>query len=126
MNNPFFKNNGPFKIDKILKSSGLKNINKFKNFKIYDVKDLSESTSKNITFFHSKKYFDLALKTKASFCITTENLKDYLPNNCNKIVVENVLLSIAKITKIFYPDSVSDDFDTTLKVINKTSFKKKS
>ena len=125
MNNAFFKNKGPFKIDKLLKLSELKSINNFKNFNVYDVKDLSTSTSKDITFFHSKKYFNLASKTKALFCITTENLKNYLPVNCNKIIVDNVLIATAKITKIFYPDSVSDDFDTTSKDINKTSFKKK-
>ena len=125
MNNPFFKNKGPFKIDKLLKLSELKSINNFKNFNVYDVKDLSTSTSKDITFFHSKKYFNLASKTKALFCITTENLKNYLPVNCNKIIVDNVLIGTAKITKIFYPDSVSDDFDTTSKDINKTSFKEK-
>ena len=125
MNNQFFKNKGPFKIDKLFKLSGLKNINNFKNINIYDVKDLSTSTSKDITFFHSKKYFNLASKTKALFCITTENLKNYLPDDCNKIIVDNVLVVTAKITEIFYPDSVSDDFDTTSKDINKTSFKKK-
>ena len=125
MNNAFFKNKGPFKIDKLLKLSELKSINNFKNINVYDVKDLSTSTSKDITFFHSKKYFNLASKTKALFCITTENLKNYLPDDCNKIIVDNVLIATAKITKIFYPDSVSDDFDTTSKDINKTSFKKK-
>ncbi len=125
MNNPFFKNKGPFKISKLLKLSGLKSINNFKNIKINDIKDLSTSTSKDITFFHSKKYFNLAYKTKALFCITTENLKNYLPDNCNKIIVDNVLIATAKITKIFYPDSVIDDFDTTSKDISKTSFKKK-
>ncbi len=30
MNNPFFKNKGPFKIDKLLKLSGLENINNYK------------------------------------------------------------------------------------------------
>ena len=125
MNNLFFKNNGPFKIDKLLKLLGLENINNFKNINIHDIKDLSTSASKDITFFHSKKYLNLASKTKAIFCITTENLKNYLPVNCNKIIVENVLIATAKITKIFYPDSVSDDFDTTSKDINKTSFKKK-
>ncbi len=125
MNNPFFKNKGPFKIDKLLELSGLKSINNFKNINVYDVKDLLTSTSKDITFFHSKKYSNLASKTKAFFCITTENLKNYLPNECNKIIVDNVLIATAKITKIFYPDSVSDDFDTTSKDINKTSFKKK-
>ncbi len=126
MTNPFFKNKGPFSIDKLLKLSGLKNINILKkNIKIYDINDLSASTSKDITFFHSKKYFNLASKTKALFCITTESLKNYLPSNCNKIIVDNVLIATAKITKIFYPDSVTDDFDTTSKDINKTSFKKK-
>ena len=31
MNNPFFKNNGPFKIDKLIKFAGLKNINNLNN-----------------------------------------------------------------------------------------------
>ena len=125
MINPFFKNKGPFKIEKLLNLSGLENIYNFKNDKVFDIKDLSSATSKDITFFHSKKYFNIASNTKALFCITTENLKNYLPNNCKKIIVENVLFSTAKITKIFYPDSVTDDFDTTSKDINKTLFKKK-
>ena len=125
MNNPFFKNKGPFKIDKLLKLSEIKSISNLKNINIHDVKDLSTSTSKDITFFHSKKYFNLASKTKAFFCITTENLKNYLPEKCNKIIVDNVLIATAKITKIFYPDSVCDDFDITSKDISKTSFKKK-
>ena len=125
MTNLFFKNKGPFEINKLLKFAELKNIQKYKNLKIYDVKDLSTSTKKDITFFHSKKYEVHASKTKASFCITTDNLKDYLPKNCNKIIVDNVLIATAKITKIFYPDSVTDDFDITVKDISKTSFKKK-
>ncbi len=82
MINPFFKNNGPFKIDKLLKLSSIKNFDNFKNINIHDIKDLSTSGPKDITFFHSKKYLNLACKTKANFCITTENLKNYLPNNC--------------------------------------------
>ena len=38
-------------------------------------------------------------------------LKNYLPDDCNKIIVDNVLVVTAKITEIFYPDSVSDDFE---------------
>jgi len=125
MTNPFFSNKGPFEINKLLRLISLTNIQKFKNTKIYDIKDLSSSTKKDITFFHSKKYENQALNTKALFCITTENLKDYLPKNCNKIIVDNVLMTTAKITKIFYPDSVNDDFDRTVTDISKTSFKKK-
>ena len=123
MVNPFFKNKGPFKIDEILNLVEEKNIYNFKSQKIYDIKDLTNSTSKDITFFHSKKYENLASKTKASFCITSENLKDYLPKKCQKITVKNVLVVTAKITKIFYPDSVTDDFDKTVKDISKTLYK---
>ena len=125
MVNPFFKNNGPFEINKLLNSINIKNSQNFKNKKIHDIKDLISSTKKDISFFHSKKYEAQAINTKASFCITTEKLKNLLPTSCNKIVVDNVLLTIAKITKIFYPDSINDDFDSTVKEITKTLFKKK-
>ena len=125
MTNPFFLNKGPYEINKLLKLVGLINIKNFKSTKIYDIKDLLSSTKKDITFFHSKKYENQALNTKALFCITTENLKDYLPKNCNKIIVNNVLIATAKITEIFYPDSINDDFDSTVKDIFKTTFKKK-
>jgi len=124
MINPFFKNKGPFKIDKLLKLSNIDN-NEFKKEKLTDIKDLISASKKDITFFHSKKYELLASKTKAKYCITTKNLSNFLPANCNKIIVDNVLITTAKITKIFYPDSVTDDFDFYVKEINKTSFKKK-
>ena len=71
-----------------------------------------------ITFFHSKKYEYLAKVTKASFCLTTENLKSILPDTCKPIITSKVLLHIAQITKIFYPDSVTDDFDNTVQGYN--------
>ncbi len=125
MNNPFFINKGPYEINKLLKLADIKNSDSFKKFKIKDIKDLTTASKNDISFFHSKKYEVIASKTKASFCITTLNLKDYLPKNCNKIIVNNVLISIAKITKIFYPDSVIDEFDKSTKEISKSFYKKK-
>ena len=123
MTNPFFKNRGPFKIDKLLKQADLKNFQSFKNNKIYDVKDLSNSTIKDITFFHSKKYELAASKTKAAFCITTKNLANKLPDTCQPIEVDNVLVSTAMITTMFYPDAIKDDFDANTLNIEKTSYK---
>ena len=122
MSNPFFKNKGPKKIEEIL--TEIKSEIKPKHFGIiiYDVKDLLTASNKDITFFHSKKYESLALKTKASFCITTKKLSNLLPENCIPIEVENVLVSIANVTKIFYPDAVTDDFDIHTTNIEKTSF----
>ena len=125
MINPFFKNKGPFRINDLLKLSEIDNKENFNKTKISDIKDLISSTNKDITFFHSKKYEVLASRTKASFCITTSSLKHILPKTCNKIIVDNVLIATSKITKIFYPDSVTDDFDNSVKNIEKSSYKKK-
>ena len=123
MINPFFKNTGPYRLNYILESLSLKSIDH--NADINDIKDLYSSKDKDITFFHSKKYSDLAKITKASFCITTENLKSLLPNTCRAIISDKVLLHTAQVTKIFYPDSITDDFDNTVEDINTTDFKKK-
>ena len=110
LKNNFFNNRGPFTIDKLLKLSGIFNSQNFKKKKIFDIKDISSATNKEITFFHSIKYKDYALKTKASYCVTTNKLKNFLPKKCHPIISENVLLSMAKITKLFYPDAVNDNF----------------
>ncbi len=119
MTNPFFKNTGPYEINYLLKEIDLKAA-KFSSDKIKDIKDLNSSESGDITFFHSKKYNDLAKITKATYCITSENLKSILPNSCNVITSDNVLLHTAMITKIFYPDSVTDDYDNSVEDINNT------
>ena len=124
MKNPFFKNNGPFEISKLLLLSKIENRKNIKKLNVTDIKDLATAKNTEITFFHSKKYEDLAAKTKALFCITTENLSKILPNKCHVIIVDNVLISTAMITNIFYPNSITDDFDNNMKEIEKTSFKK--
>ena len=85
---------------------------------------MQNSKLSEITFFHSKKYEVQAKDTKASFCITTKHLSHLLPSNCMAIIVDNVLIVTAQITKTFYPNSVTDDFDPNVKLISKTSFSK--
>ena len=125
MINPFFKSNGPYKISEILKELNLKVDEINNDLNIIDVSDLQNSTNNEITFFHSKKYKMAANNTKASFCITSENLKNELPKNCTPIIVDNVLVSTSIVTSKFYPDSLNDDFDTTVDDISKTEFKDK-
>jgi UDP-3-O-[3-hydroxymyristoyl] glucosamine N-acyltransferase len=125
MSNPFFKNRGPFLIFDVLNILKINTVSVSTNVEIKDIKDLSSSNNSEITFFHSKKYKELAQKTKASFCITTESLKNELPTSCIPLIVDNVLLSVSKITSIFYPDSVNDDFDDSATNINETNFKDK-
>ena len=125
MINPFFKNNGPFKLSDILRELNL-SIKEGKNdLVITDIRDLQNSKSYEITFFHSIKYKAVANNTKASFCLTTENLKNELPKNCKPILVNNVLISTSIVTTKFYPDSKNDDFDDTVDKIDITKFKDK-
>ena len=122
MTNLFFKNKGPFNISKLLKLASIDNSENLNKSKVRDIKDLVSAKEGEITFFHLKKYELAASNTKASYCITTKNLANLLPENCKKIIVENVLISTAQITKVFYPNSISDDFDDTVKEINDTKF----
>ena len=125
MHHPFFKNQGPIKVSEIVTYLNI-NINTINEDKqIHDIKDLTSSTKNDITFFHSKKYKDVAKKTKASFCLTTEVLKTELPNTCLPLVVKNVLVSTSKVTSILYPESINDNFDETATQINDTIFKDK-
>ena len=112
MFNPFFTNSGPFNILEILKILKIE-LKIEKNHLVKDIKDLFSAEKDCITFFHSKKYLEIAKKTKASYCITVQNLKDYLPKNCTPIVVENVLISTSLVTQKFYPDSIEDEYDAS-------------
>ncbi|MBD1139907.1 UDP-3-O-(3-hydroxymyristoyl)glucosamine N-acyltransferase [Pelagibacterales bacterium SAG-MED38] len=124
MINPFFKNTGPHNLDYLIKAIDLKNED-YPEVKINDIKDLNSSQKNEITFLHSRKYSDLAKKTKASYCLTSENFQSFLPNNCKAIITDKVLLHTAQITKIFYPDSITDEYDNTVNNIYDTKLKDK-
>ena len=125
MKHPFFKNYGPFKIKDLLSDLKSNNIENFSDEMIHDIKDIQTANKEHLTFFHSKKYHSQASKTKASYCITLQNLTHYLPKECKPICVDNVLLVISQITSKFYPDSTNDDFDNSVKKIEELNFDNK-
>ena len=122
MKNPFFNNIGPFKIsdlidlnnNRLLFSTDLVNNEKL----IHDIKNLNDATSNDITFFHSVKYKDIAIKTNAYVCITKRDFFHLLPDNCIKISCDNILSLTAAITSKFYPDSIIDSNNYALFDIN--------
>jgi|TARA_B100000767_G_C19738771_1_gene525155 UDP-3-O-[3-hydroxymyristoyl] glucosamine N-acyltransferase len=116
--NIFFKNVGPFNIKKIFKNIDFK-----KDKKINDIKTLKEASVNHLSFFDSLDYKKDASKTKASYCITTEKLKEILPASCEKIIVKNVLYELAKSIMFFYPKANIDYLDQSLKKPNKTTYK---
>ena len=73
------------------------------------------SAKKNdLTFFDSIKYREDAIKTKASACLTTSKISNFLPKNVCKIEVKNVLYELAIILKKIYPFADIDYPDSTL------------
>ena len=122
--NPFFRNKGPITLKSILIECNLSVSSKDDKIVIFDIKNLNESTNKDLTFFNSTRYKNEANATKAKFCITTDKLKKYLPNTCKYIIVDNVLLSLSKVAKLFYPTSDTDYFQDNLIILKKSTIKK--
>ena len=117
--NFFFKKINNIRISKILKSINVKK--KIKDVNISDIKNLSTANINDITFFNRKNYLDLLKKTKSKYIITNLNYSKFIPKHCNAIIVKNVLISVAKITELFYPDSLEDDFDKDAILLKKNN-----
>ena len=113
--NFFFKNKGPFSVKKIVDICAGEVYSALdSNIKIHNIIDLFRAKENDITFLNSIKFKEKSLKCKATACITSKKLTKCLPENCIKIIVNNVLLSVAKVSKLFYPESEFDHLDQTL------------
>ena len=86
------------------------------------MKSLDSASALDITFFDSINYKDKAKNTKAQCCITTKDLKQYLPETCEAIIVKSVIFELAKLTKKFYPNADIDYPDTTLEKPNNSKY----
>jgi UDP-3-O-[3-hydroxymyristoyl] glucosamine N-acyltransferase len=114
----FFKINKSYSLNKIFPNQKFKN-----NFKILNIRTLKNSEKFDLTFFDSSKYKSQALTTNATYCITTNKLKSFLPNNVEKIIVKNVLFELAKLLKTLYPNADVDYPDLNLKIASKKKYK---
>ena len=107
--NEFFDNKGPFPLDKIIEVIQSEDIiDSEKKFKIHDFQSLNNASKADMTFLNSSKYKDFSLQTKAIACITTSNLTKYLPKDCIKLKVKNVLFAVTQVSKMFYPNAAID------------------
>ena len=122
--NPFFKKRKKNYLKEIFQILNVKNKNKYRNILINDIKNLDQALNKDVTFFHSLKYKLLLNSTKSKIIITNSKLSNFIPKAKLPIVVDNVLVSVAKVTELFYPNSLNDQFENNfLKSINKKNYK---
>ena len=89
---------------------------------ITDIKELSLASENDVTFFHSIKYLNLLKKTKSKFIITSKKFLNIVPKNSIPIEVTNVLLSVAKITSLFYPDALNDNLNLDVHYVDKKKY----
>jgi len=113
----FFKKN-QLKLNAIFLNNNFK-----KNIIIENVRPLATAKNKDLTFFDSIKYKSEALQTKASYCLTTNELKKFLPPSIHSITVKNVLFELAIVLKKIYPLADIDYPDLTVKKPQKNKFK---
>ena len=107
--NIFFKKIKKISVNEICKKLKIKNITKKKIY-LNDIKTLDAASRNDLTFLHSSKYLKLIPKIKSNFIITSSKFKKYLPKK-NIFLVDNVLLGVASITELFYPDSLNENFN---------------
>ena len=121
MNNKiFFDKVNKISIKNICKELKIKNILNKEIF-LKDIKTLDEASKTDLTFLHSSKYLELIPKIKSDFIITSSKFQKYILKK-NLFIVENVLTSVAKITKLFYPNSLNENFQSN--EITKNNFLK--
>ena len=99
------------------------NLKSKKNIKVNNINTLKKSKKFDLTFFDSIKYKSHSSNTKASFCITTNKLEKFLPQEVEKIIVKNVLFELAKALKKMYPEADIDYTDLSLKLPIKNKYK---
>ena len=123
MINKFYKKVNDLDLNLIIKKIKIKNkLNSIKKVKINNITTLDQSKKNEVTFFHSVKYLPLIPKIKASYIITSKKFSKFFNKNQKLLIVDNVLLSVAKLTSMFYPDALNDDFESNF--IDASQFKK--
>ena len=113
--NQFFEKQGPFPLREIIKTIGCtSDFSSTKDFKIFGVESLVNAKANDMTFLNSIKYKDISSKTKAVACITSSNFSKFLPKECIKLNVRNILLAVTQVSKMFYPKADIDYPDVNL------------
>ena len=120
--NTFFKKQNNIYLSDILNVLGKKKLKK--NPKINNITDINSAMLTDISFFNDFKYFERLKKSKVKYVISHEKYFNKIKNYCYPILVKNVLKSVYDVAKIFYPNSMDDAVDFSVKKPDKNLHKK--
>ena len=69
------------------------------------VKTISNASDRDLSFFSNKRYLNELKNIKAKACLIENKYKDYLPSNCEPIIVEDPYLALALISNLQSDDT---------------------
>ena len=114
----FFKNNGAMSLEKIsqLCSAELLDASKA-NVEVSNIATMQKAGEGDICFFYNKKAKQQAAEIKATACMTTAELQEFVPDNVIKLISGNPKLGFYKINKTLYSDFIpSANIATSAKI----------
>lgn len=77
---------------------------KYKNEVIMSIASMDSATDKDICFFYDRKSKEKASEMKAKACITTEALKQFVPENVIVLINENPKIAFIKLNEYMYSE----------------------
>ena len=90
----------------LLKKHSQKIISKISDDEIFlNVKTILNASSNDLSFFSNLKYLNDLKNTKAKACLIEDKYKEYLPKNCEPIIVKDPYLALALITNLQNDDT---------------------
>ena len=69
------------------------------------VKTISNASDQDLSFFSNQRYLDSLKNIKAKACLIENKYKEYLPKNCEPIIVKDPYLALALISNLQSEDS---------------------
>lgn len=118
----FFKNNGPFSLAKVAEFIGGELISGTNpKDKVADIATMESASENDICFFYDRKAKEKATNIKAKACVTTKELKDWIPYGVGIIICENPKLAFLQLNKVFYSEYLSENTVAESARIHKTA-----
>lgn len=125
----FYKNNGPFTLQQIAEfcEAELKDASKA-NVTVNNIDTMERATTNDICFFYDKKAKAKGAEIKATACVTTADLAQYVAHNVTVLISSNPKLAFLKLNCRLYaefqpkPDIASSAIVHPSAVIGKNSF----
>lgn len=105
----FYINKGPFSLQQIAEITGAELVDiSLAQILIKDIASMEKAGNEEICFFYDKKAKEKASKIKATACITTKELENFVPEGVAKLISDNPKLAFLKLNIAMYAEKMHD------------------